>query len=468
MPRRIRHHPHVIAILLAAVVLRQAAGATPDVVDLREFQTPIRNQGGRGSCTYHPPIAALEAAYKRQGIDVDLSVEHLIWLRNVTALNAVKSASINECNLASLTGGGVEHNLKILQRYGVCLLSEMPYHREGKYEDGTSNFYTGFQVAGYKWSAPFRQRSLNEWNMDPAQFPDAARRGARYGVKSYAALNDRDRKNPAKIEEILAAGHEVTIGMGLHDDRRSPADRVADPIWRMRAGDKMREGDGHAMLIVGYERRRRFFIVKNSWGPTRYDAAKLKNGWKDIVKYNGYTLIDYNCLVNNGEACYIKETVNPKSDRYRLQRLLGQWRVEFKHGSRKVAAGVLVWRRLPHTAFWLKEGKDLRIGDFVDAVTKKEYRVNALFGKGNHVSLYIDFARANMGITETRGMRMTATLQTPHTGPATLSVTQLNPPPGQPRLFGVPAGEIALHATQLAANPLLELRTGPKREVPWF
>ena len=68
----------------------------PPVVDLRKFQTSIKNQGGRDSCPYFPPVAALEAAYKHKGIDVNLSVEHLIWLRNVTAGNNKESCDVAE------------------------------------------------------------------------------------------------------------------------------------------------------------------------------------------------------------------------------------------------------------------------------------------------------------------------------------------------------------------------------------
>ena len=53
----------------------------PTTLDLLKYQTAIRNQGARDVCPYFPPVAALEAAYRRAGEKVELSEEHLIWLR---------------------------------------------------------------------------------------------------------------------------------------------------------------------------------------------------------------------------------------------------------------------------------------------------------------------------------------------------------------------------------------------------
>jgi hypothetical protein len=465
--RSLRAFP-MLLVVAAGVSLPCAPAAArerPSVVDLRKFQTPIRSQGGRDACTYHPPIGALEAAYDRFGWRVELSVEHLIWIRNVTALKAVSDVAVNENNLASLTGGGVEHNFRLLQHYGVCPLRDMPYHPQRAYEDGVSTFFKGFQVAGYKWYEPFRQVSLNEWNMDPAQFPEAARTEARYGIRSYGKLSPQDCKDPAKLEEILASGREVAVNMYLYTDPRSREQQQADgdPVVRIRPGAKRAHANvSHAMLFVGYDRARRFFIVKNSGRNPRYNAAQLAPMWKDVTRYSGYNLYDYDHLASNREAVYIKEVINPRTDRFARQRALGQWQVEFRRGERNVASGVLVWRRLPNTAFWLKGQKDLRIGDYVDAATQRQYRVNARFGKGNQVTLYLDFARPQTGLEEARGTALSGTLSLPADGPGVMRLARVVPPAGQDRLFGVPAAELSVHATQSARNILKELRTGPE------
>lgn len=51
---------------------------TAEVADLRKFDTPIRNQGSRGTCTAFGTIGVLEnLAKQRWGKDLDLSEEHL-------------------------------------------------------------------------------------------------------------------------------------------------------------------------------------------------------------------------------------------------------------------------------------------------------------------------------------------------------------------------------------------------------
>jgi len=48
-------------------------------VDLRPDQTPLRKQGGRGTCIIHSVVAAMEAALKRSGRDVDLSEDTFMY-----------------------------------------------------------------------------------------------------------------------------------------------------------------------------------------------------------------------------------------------------------------------------------------------------------------------------------------------------------------------------------------------------
>src|SRR6516165_1900496 len=93
----------------------QPLDQTPDVVDLTKDQSPICNQGARDTCIYHPQVAALEAAYRRAGKPVNLSVEHLVWLRNVTPPGSDKTGDpdLNENLLANLGGGGMLHGFHL-------------------------------------------------------------------------------------------------------------------------------------------------------------------------------------------------------------------------------------------------------------------------------------------------------------------------------------------------------------------
>ncbi len=284
----------------------------PPIVDLRKFQTSIKNQGGRDSCPYFPPVAALEAGYKHKGINVNLSVEHLIWLRNVTCGSSNDTTDRAE-NLYSMVGGG--NGMGPLTHYAISRWQDMPYHSQ---EPGPAKQAMGMEK--YDWGKPFSQFVLNRWNLDPGILPPAARANAKYGIDKFESFRPGELKSPKKFEEVLAAGHEIIFAVRLHSNRDDSA--MGQPVWRLKPGTS---GDSvnHFMLMVGYDRARKFFIVKNQWGPTKYAANKLAAGWKDVVKYNGYTLVDYNFLAECWEAHYITETVPVGSHRFASQHAWG-------------------------------------------------------------------------------------------------------------------------------------------------
>jgi len=180
---------------------------------------------------------------------------------------------------------------------------------------------------------------------DPHQLPPAARANAWYAIGHYTTMPVTDLRNPTKFEEILASEHEIVFTLMVHDDihQLDPA----HPVWRLKPGS--RPIGNHFTLMVGYDSQRKFFIVKNQWGPTNYSRQKdrLAPGWEDIVRYDGYTLVDYNNLSACGESHWITEVVPADSLRFNPQRALGQWSITFTRKNKPVMKGVLCWRRLP-------------------------------------------------------------------------------------------------------------------------
>ena len=114
---------------------------------------------------------------------------------------------------------------------------------------------------------------MNRWNLDPRQLPRAARINARYGIEKFVTMPHEDLRNPTKFEEILAAGHEIIFAINLHANSDDSA--TGQPVWRLKPrtpGSSI----NHFMLMVGYNRHRRFFVVKNQWGPTNYSGRVNK------------------------------------------------------------------------------------------------------------------------------------------------------------------------------------------------
>lgn len=438
-----------LAVLLNGLGLLQAADL-PLVIDLRKFQSPHCSQGNRTACTYYPPIAALEAAYRRKGIDVTLSVEHLIWLRNVTAMkSSVKDETINENNLAFLTGGGLSVNFDILNRYCVCQARQFPYLND--HEDYRAPYYQGFDVTDYKWFEPHRQLSLNRFNLDARQLPDIARQNANYGIQQYVFFGGKQCKDVRQIEAILATGHEVAINVFIsypkaaHDKDRG---NIPSVVWYVAPDAIPKQADSHALLLVGYDRRRKFFIVKNSWGPTKagFEESNLPEEWKDIAKYKGFTLMHYNYLKGNREAAYINEVADPKCCRVEQQRALGLWQfqVEEKESKKVVAEGVLAWRRL------MDEGrKSFRIGDWY-GTDGKQCRVNA---ERDHddpslLTLYIDYDHPQQSDKQRNGVRFRGRLQLTPQKAGLLIGDSIQAMSQSDNLWGHPASHLTFHAKQ--------------------
>ncbi len=441
--------------LFTAVVFPVRAD-TPARVDLTRWQTPICNQAGRDTCIYHPQIAALDAAYRRKGKRVNLSVEHLVWLRNVTAGGGtVADSDLNENLLADLGGGSMLHGYYLLTRYGLCRAQDMPYRHSYRGDA------PGHDVTDFRWWEPFRQISLNRFNLDPRQLTRAARQNARHGIKEYVSLSARDARDPRKIEEILAGGHEV--GVNIFVSFRPGADRgrgdIPPLVWYRDKG-AIPVGDSHAVLLVGYDRPRQVFIAKNSWGPNLGGYDRLPPRWKDLARFKGFTLIHYNYLEGCREAAWIKDVVDPTGDPFPRSRALGLWTIEFRQKSTKkpVASAVLAWRRLPGTNLPGKD--DLRIGDLY--WSGGQYRVNARLSGNDPLSatLFIDFDGPQTTYTDTRGVQFQGTLALPAAKPGSLEISKVVAPGGKKNLFSVGVDDLIGSAVQdLNGNPLLKVPT---------
>jgi Papain family cysteine protease len=472
----------VMAVLGAALWARDSTTTVdspsrlPEVVELLKYQTRIRNQGRRGVCPYFAPVAALEAAYRRAGEAVELSEEHLTWLRNVTACADSGNRDIAE-NLLSTLGGG--NGMGVLNAYAICRAQDLPYRENVDQR--------GFGVEKYDWSKPFNQFLLNRWNFDPAQLTPAARMNARYAIANYTDMPAEDLKSPGKFEEILASGREIVFTLMLHDDiyQVDPA----KPVWRRKAGT--RPLGNHFMLMVGYDSRRRFFIVKNQWGAIDYTAqkARLGPGWEDIVRYDGYTLVDYGYLSECGEGHWITGVVPVESRQFDLQRALGLWAVTFTHKNGPQMKGVLCWRRLPNDATgklaiplindehptasptwtppahlkWKANRPNWRIGDLLTA-DGQEIRVNAV-PSGDSIthydlSLYIDLTTGAIPTDSKEGAAWKGSLKLPSDGSGSMS---LNPAGASSQeLWGVPASEWRITAELVGDRNLLKDVAPPK------
>jgi hypothetical protein len=192
----------------------------PSQVDLRPYCSRVEDQGALGSCTANAAVGALEYHLKRrQGRSVDLSRMFVYYnTRRVMGQVAVDSgAQIREAMAAVLA-------------YGACPEEIWPY--------------------------------------DPARFtaeppPQAYSEALKYEGIQYARLAKGD-----GILHALAQGFPVVFGGSFP---RCCYDELKDgwimPLpTREQVEEKIRQGGGHAMLIVGYDKHDQMYLVRNSWG----------------------------------------------------------------------------------------------------------------------------------------------------------------------------------------------------------
>lgn len=203
----------------------------PNAVDRRTLQSSVKNQGGRGTCVAHASCGCLEA-YKH--IPDDLSEQYLHYKFNEfmdRPHNANQGLKTTEA-------------AKYLARSDgrICEEVEWPYMTQAAINSA---------VAAGTYAPP--NDSVN--NQD-------------YGVTNYKIITDKGTtgdsiKNTRYLEALVYQGYNVVIGTWVSwDDKDNNG--VLDPVLDNN-GDPVGRG-GHAMVVVGYNRASRYFIVKNSWG----------------------------------------------------------------------------------------------------------------------------------------------------------------------------------------------------------
>ncbi len=394
--------------VLVPVLAASTALARPAAVDLGRWQTPVRDQGGRGNCFIHGTVAAMEAAYKRAGYgDRDLSelfsdyMGQVFFLETVqmnghwyTSTMRVPAATERETSIQS------DHAMTV-ESASPCMALAIPEDKYMPYRCLPANLGEHTDKNDPFWANQF---TVSAFNLDPSNLPYSALSAPRYyRIRSIEWLPKDDARNAAALEAVLDGGHEVIWDFRMAGD-------ISAKVWRYNgpAGDAY----PHRMLIIGYNRtdpRNPYFLVKNSWA----DAGVFDP--RDRITRIGYDYLQY------GEwASYIKE-IEPPRPWPELQ-FIGRWRLEM--GPR---SGILDLYHLPgmmrkdfeHNQFRDEQGRpleDRRLGTFYAKGDHHDaYRVNGVV-RGHGIELYIDFNNPAARWDLLQGWKITFTLdpRNPH------------------------------------------------------
>jgi C1A family cysteine protease len=208
-------------------------------VDLRPYCTPVEDQGRIGSCTANAAVGALEYhGIRRDGRSPDLS-------RMFVYYNARQMRG----DVYSDKGATIPQAMASVLAFGACREQVWPY--------------------------------------DPALFalrpsPQAYEDAKRFEAIQYARVDNGNRAIQA-----LAEGLPVVFGTWLPRRCYEEAANTGVIPQPTDAERRAAPSGGHAMLIVGYDRREQAFLVRNSWGVQWGDRGYCRIPF-DVLEFLAY------------------------------------------------------------------------------------------------------------------------------------------------------------------------------------
>jgi C1A family cysteine protease len=219
------------------------AKALPENVDLREWCSPVEDQGALGSCTAQAGVGIIEY-YERKAFGRHIDASRL-FLYKVTR---------NLMKMKGDTGAYLRSTIGAMVLFGVPPEEYWPYadDRDGFDEEPPAFCYSFAQ--NYK--------TLKYYRHDP---PSAAPEDVINRLRTY-----------------LSAGHPAMFGFTVYSSIEQAADSGRIPFPSLR--DKI-EG-GHAVVAVGYDDKMK---IRNKYADAETTGALLiRNSWGRSWGEGGY------------------------------------------------------------------------------------------------------------------------------------------------------------------------------------
>jgi C1A family cysteine protease len=208
----------------AAPVSAEQAKALPESVNLIQFMSPIRAQGGRPTCAAFALTALNEYVRRHGSLDVDLSEQHLYYQAKRL------DDDPNDCGTYLATA------VEVLRDSGQCRESVWPYDPNLPCDDhGTPPATAGSDGLDYQLHIV----AVEEQDVPTYKAQLAKAWPVAVAIPTYDSW--------FRNEEVRRSGR---ITMGIGDEEQA---------------------EGHALVIVGYQNSTSspgggYFIVRNSWG----------------------------------------------------------------------------------------------------------------------------------------------------------------------------------------------------------
>jgi C1A family cysteine protease len=224
-------------------------------VDGRNFITPVRDQGGCGSCVAFGVVAALEGSLKvalqDPGLDIDFSEAHLFYC-HARALGRT-------CQ----NGWWVDHALEAIRRSG--LVDEACYPYVGGNQDCANlcGNWTGRLTFIQSWRRYVTAGSMKNW---------------------------------------LTSSGPLIACMTVYEDFSSYKSGVYSHVSGKEVG-------GHCVCIIGYDDAQQCWIAKNSWGPGWGDNGFVRIAYGNVgIDAEMWTVEGIQISAQPSEAIYISQS----------------------------------------------------------------------------------------------------------------------------------------------------------------
>lgn len=194
-------------------------GPLPPSMDLRPTCPPVYNQGALGSCTANAIAAALQFDQVKQA-QTDVFVPSRLFI--------YYNERVIEGTVEEDSGAMIRDGIKSVAKQGAPHEVLWPYV-----------------------ISRFRQKPV------PPAYRDAR--------LHQALLYQRVLQTIDQLKGCLAAGFPFVCGFAVYESFESAAVTRTGRVPMPKPTE--RQLGGHAVLCVGYEDRRRRFLLRNSWGP---------------------------------------------------------------------------------------------------------------------------------------------------------------------------------------------------------
>jgi len=218
----------VSKVLAQSASLKKVAKAVPPAMDLRQWCSPIEDQGSLGSCTAHASVGMMEY-YERRAFKRHLDASRLFLYKVTRNLLGFKGDD----------GAYLRDTMKAMVLFGVPPEKYWPY-KVAQFNAEPSQFCYAFAQS---------YQAVKYYRLDPP------------GTAPVTIL--------AALRKSLAAGLPAMFGFSVYSSIPDSGDGKGE-IPFPAEGDTL-EG-GHAVLAVGYDDAKKIgkqkgaILIRNSWG----------------------------------------------------------------------------------------------------------------------------------------------------------------------------------------------------------